>query len=229
MKRPLTTLFLLTSLDGKISTGGTDMRDFDLDLPNIGGVGEGLYQYYDIEATTDLWSLNTGRVMAKIGANTNPTPEKIPVSFVILDNTHLDANGVMYMSARAEKLILVTANKTHPAYSLSLDNLTLIDSEGKTLGDVLEELYSVYGCEKLTVQSGGTLNSQLLREGLIDFVDIVVAPLLVGGRDTPTLVDGESPTTLDDLERLTTLELLGAERLEHSYLRLTYKVRGHGC
>lgn len=29
----------------------------------------GLHQYYEIEATTDIFSLNTSRVMAKIGVN----------------------------------------------------------------------------------------------------------------------------------------------------------------
>ena len=72
MDRPVTTLFMLMSVDGKISTGSTDELDFDRDLPNINGVREGLHQYYEIEQTTDLWSFNTGRVQAKIGANIRP-------------------------------------------------------------------------------------------------------------------------------------------------------------
>ena len=69
MKRPITTLFMLSSVDGKISTGATDELDVDKDYPKIDGVKEGLYQYYDIEQTTDLWSLNSGKVQAKIGVN----------------------------------------------------------------------------------------------------------------------------------------------------------------
>lgn len=34
----------------------------DKDFPKIAGVCEGLHQYSEIEQTTDLWSLNTGRV-----------------------------------------------------------------------------------------------------------------------------------------------------------------------
>lgn len=45
---PITTLFMLTSIDGKISTGSSDERDFDKDLPNIKGAGEGLGQYYEL-------------------------------------------------------------------------------------------------------------------------------------------------------------------------------------
>ena len=59
MERPITTLFMLMSVDGKISTGANDSLDVDQDYPEIEGLKEGLHQYYEIEQTTDLWSLNT--------------------------------------------------------------------------------------------------------------------------------------------------------------------------
>lgn len=49
MDRPITTLFMLMSVDGKISTGATDDLDIDKDFPKIAGVREGLHQYYDIK------------------------------------------------------------------------------------------------------------------------------------------------------------------------------------
>lgn len=63
--KPITTLFMLMSVDGKISTGAVDELDVDRDFPRINGVKEGLYQYYEIEKTTDLWSLNSSRVQEK--------------------------------------------------------------------------------------------------------------------------------------------------------------------
>lgn len=62
MDRPITTLFMLMSLDGKISPGASDDLDVDKDFLKIDGLKEGLPQYYEIEQTTDLWSFNTGRV-----------------------------------------------------------------------------------------------------------------------------------------------------------------------
>lgn len=59
MDRPITTLFMLMSLDGKISPGASDDLDVDKDFPKISGLKEGLPQYYEIEQTTDLWSFNT--------------------------------------------------------------------------------------------------------------------------------------------------------------------------
>ena len=105
MERPITTLFMLMSVDGKISTGSTDEMDFDQDLPKIDGIKEGLHQYYEIEQTTDLWSLNTGRVQAKLGVNEKPMPEKTPVSFVLIDNTHLTEHGVKYFCALSKQFV----------------------------------------------------------------------------------------------------------------------------
>ena len=57
--KTITTLFMLMSVDGKISTGAVDELDVDREFPRINGVKEGIYQYYEIEKTTDLWSLNS--------------------------------------------------------------------------------------------------------------------------------------------------------------------------
>ena len=224
MDRPVTTLFMLMSLDGKVSTDVGDELDFDRDLPCVPGVAEGLYRYYELEQETDLWSLNTGRVMAKVGANEQPTPERLPVSFVIVDNTHLTEAGVRWLCARCRRAVIVTSNAAHPAHVVGEGNLSVMLQERSSLVDALHRLKADHGCERLTIQSGGTLNAALVREGLVDFVDVVVAPVLVGGRDTPTLLDGPALASVGELSKLCPLELLGCEAMQESYVRLRYKV-----
>lgn len=226
MERPVTTLFMLMSVDGKISTGSVDERDVDRDLPLIEGVREGLHQYYEIEQTTDLWSFNTGRVQEKMGVNNKAMPAKGPVSFVILDNHHLEENGVRYFCALSREFVLITSNRDHPAFGVKEENLHILYQEKTDLRKALEILKSEFGCERLTIQSGGTVNSLFLREKLIDFVDVVVAPVLIGGKNTSTLVDGESLRTREDLKSLGVMKLESSEVLEDSYLRLRYKVIG---
>lgn len=223
MERPITTLFMLASVDGKISTGETDDLDFDQDLPTIAGACEGLGQYYEIEQTTDLWSLNTGRVQAKIGVNERALPQKTPVSFVLIDNKHLTKRGVAYFCALSKRFVLVTTNPDHPAFECREENLTILYQERLDLRAMLTALKE-YGCDRLTVQSGGTVNGLFLREKLFDYVDLVVAPVLVGGKNTPTLVDGEGLRSMDQLSALGVLKLESAQTLKHSYLRLRYKV-----
>ena len=224
MDRPITTLFMLISVDGKISTGATDDLDVDKDFPKIAGVSEGLHQYYEIEQTTDLWTLNSGRVQAKIGANTKKMPNKTPVSFAVIDNKHLNENGIKYFCALSKEFVLVTSNAKHPAFNIEQDNLHIIYQKELSLKHALEKLKSDYGCERITVQTGGTLNGLLLREKLFDYIDIVVAPVLVGGKDTSTLIDGESLFSQKELSKLGVLKLQECVVLEDSYLRLRYEV-----
>lgn len=224
MDRPITTLFMLMSVDGKITPGASDALDFDQDLPHIKGVGEGLNQYYDIEKATDLWSLNSGRVQAKIGVNEMDMPAKTPVSFVLIDNCHLNQHGIEYFCALSRTFVLVTTNPDHPAFSVQADNLRIIHQDTLDLPDMLRCLKEVHGCERLTIQSGGTLNGLFLRQKLFDYVDIVVAPLLVGGKDTSTLIDGESLLETDQLSQLGVLKLESVQALDNSYIRLRYKI-----
>lgn len=57
--RPETTLFLLMSVDGKISTGDNDVLDVDKDFPKIDGIKEGLSQYYKLEQETPIYICST--------------------------------------------------------------------------------------------------------------------------------------------------------------------------
>ena len=228
MERPITTLFMLESLDGKINSGNSDNLDADKDWCQIEGVKEGLHQYYEIEATTDYYSLNTGRVMAKIGVNDRKEyHEKVDISFIIIDNKpHLNEHGIDYLCNWVEKLILVTTNKNHIAFSLKekYENLDILYYEVLDLKTLLTDMKQKYNSEKITIQSGGNLNGKFLREDLIDYVNVVIAPLLVGGRDTSTLIDGDAISTVNELNKLKALQLIEYNKLEDSYIWLKYKI-----
>ena len=226
MNRPVATLFMLMSVDGKISTGATDEMDVDQDFPQIAGLKDGLYQYYEIEQSTDLWSFNTGRVQAKMGVNTADMPDKTPVSFVLLDNSHLNEHGVRYFCAKSKQFVLITTNKNHPAFHVKEENLHIIFQEKLSLTAALMILKEQFGCDRLTIQSGGTVNALFLREKLFNFVDVVVAPVLIGGKDTTTLIDRLSLQSQDELNQLGVLRLIEATPLQDSYLRLRYQVIG---
>lgn len=229
MERPITTLFMLESLDGKINSGNSDALDVDRDWKNIDGLKEGLQQYYDIESETDVFSLNTGRVMAKIGVNEreNP-PEKMDVmTFVIIDNApHLNERGVDYLCRWVGRLVLVTTNAEHPAFAMceQYDNLEILQFDKLDLAQVLHDVHEKYSAERLTIQSGGNLNGQFLRDDLIDYVNVVVAPVLVGGRDTSTLIDGDAISSPEELDKIRPMKLIECKALNNSYVQLQYEV-----
>ena len=222
----------MESLDGKISTGDVDELDVDQDFKRIHGIKEGLPQYYDLEKKTDPFSLNSGRVMAKIGVNTrSKEPEKMGCSFIIVDNKpHLIDAGVRYLSKWVKTLYLVTTNPNHPAFKLrdSLENIEVIFYKDKVnFADLFHQMKNKYQVERVTIQSGGSLNAELLRNGFIDEVSIVVAPCLIGGKDTQSLVGGESLHNELDLLKIKALKLKGCRVLKDSYLHLNYKVTNH--
>jgi len=225
--RPTTTLFLLMSLDGKISTGDTDKWDVDKDIPKLSGdPANGLQQYYDEEGETSLWSLNSGRVMEKIGANkrnVNKDVKKIPVTFVFIDNHHMNENAIIYYSKFGKQVVVVTKNGDHPAIKLSAryHNIKILKYSGYLNPNwMMEELYKL-GCRDLTIQTGGTINCLLLRYHLIDKVNIIMWPGLVGGEHTSTLVDGPGIHSLDDIG---VLKLTACKPLKNSYVQLKYDV-----
>jgi len=68
------------------------------------------------------------------------------------------------------------------------------------------------------------VNGLFLREKLFDFVDLVVAPVLVGGKDTATLIDGKSLMNENELSKLGVMKLVECKVLKDSYLRLRYEI-----
>lgn len=226
-----TTLFLLMSVDGKITSGETDDLDPDRDWKRIAGVKEGLHQYYEIQQTTDLHDMNTARVMAKLGVNTpgedEPKPGSSKVSLILIDRKpHLTEHGVRNLIGH-RSLYVVTNNRKHPALALTSEfaNLEVVYYPCEIdFPDLLKRLKQEYGVERVTIESGGTLNSVLVRQGLIDHLSIVVAPLLVGGQSTPSLIGGPSLQTEVELANLRALKLVECRILEDSYVHLQYDV-----
>jgi 2,5-diamino-6-(ribosylamino)-4(3H)-pyrimidinone 5'-phosphate reductase len=46
------------------------------------------------------------------------------------------------------------------------------------------------GMQRVLVEGGGSLNFELLRCGLVDEIEVFIAPLIFGGASAPTLADG---------------------------------------
>jgi len=227
--RAETTLCLVTSLDGKITTGSTDNLDSEKDWKRIRGVKEGFAQYYEVEQSLGPNYLNSGRVLEKVGFNDKKElPEKEPLKIVVIDRKpHLNKHGIKYLCNWLEKLFIVTNNPKHSAFELKnkYDNIEIIYYETDVnFADLLMKLKKHCGIEKITIESGGTLNAIFFRNSLVDHVKIVVAPLIVGGKDTSSLVDGFSLTDQSQLRMLKALKLKDCKKLENSYLLLEYDV-----
>ncbi|MDD1750751.1 MAG: RibD family protein [Methanothrix sp.] len=104
----------------------------------------------------------------------------------------------------------------------------------------LQELHSRYGVKVVRVDAGGTLNGQLLRQGLVSEVSLLLYPSLVGGERqssifrAPDLQDiaataATASTAATDLltgpEDVISLKLMQMERLKGDVIWLRYEVK----
>ena len=70
------------------------------------------------------------------------------------------------------------------------------------------------------LEGGSTLNFSMIKEGLIDEINICVAPMVVGGANAKTFFDGDGFDTMDESVKL---ELIDSYELGKDLI-LKYKV-----
>lgn len=158
-----------------------------------------------------------------MGVSAKETPDKTPVSFVLIDNNHLTEQGVRCFCALSKEFAPVTSNADHPAFQVKEDNLHIIYQSKPSLPDALATRKPEYGCQSIPIQTGGTRNGLFPREKLFGYIDLVVAPILIGGKETSALMDGKSLFTEREVSLLGVRKLQECTALENSYLGLRYR------
>jgi 2,5-diamino-6-(ribosylamino)-4(3H)-pyrimidinone 5'-phosphate reductase len=76
------------------------------------------------------------------------------------------------------------------------------------------------GVKRILVEGGGTLNAELLRQGLVDEIYVYLAPLIFGGAEAPTLADGVGLSPAAAIR----LELRAVEHLQGGAVVIHYSV-----
>ena len=219
---PIVTLFMLQSIDGKITTGQYSDDDFDKDLPNIPGVKEGLHQYYELEKETDDWTICTGTTFSKLfflgdGPALNPI-----LNVLVFDSHHLSNDMIRTLASRCNRLVIATRYQMHKGRALmdKIDNLDIYYMESPMIKDALLYVRNKYGCVNITLQGGAKLNASFLEEDLIDKITLVVAPILIGGDNVTGLI---GTSLAEQVVPLRTFKLTEVKQLEDSYLKLCYE------
>jgi len=142
--------------------------------------------------------------------------------------TVVDGRGRVHwtIKSQGEYDVLVLVCRATPqsylAYLRAEGICYLVAGAGRVdLALALQRMRTELGVRCVVSNAGGGLNGVLLRAGLVDAVDLLVAPAIVGGLGTPSIFDG---TPLGDDEAPARLKLLSAAAQPDGLLRLRYEV-----
>ncbi|MGW7261121.1 dihydrofolate reductase family protein [Streptomyces sp. NPDC054834] len=189
MPRPYVLLSAAVSLDGYLDDNGPDRlllsspADFDRVDEVRASVDAILVGAGTIRADNPRLLVNSAeRRVARLAAGQAEYPLKVTVS----GSGDLDPDANFWHTG-GEKVLYTTDKGAERARALGIaaDVVPLgVDLDWPAL---LEHMYAVRGVRRLMVEGGGTIHTQLLRQGLADELQLVLAPLLVGDPHAPRL------------------------------------------
>ena len=198
--RPLVTLKLATSLDGRIATARGESRWITGPLARERG--------HLLRATHDAILVGIGTVLADDPQLTCRLPglaHRSPVRVVIDRDLRIPPGARLIAEARQVPTWLVTLGSADPDRQKALRDagVVVIPAEPHAAGRIdLKAALGLLGDRGLTrllVEGGGRLAAALLRAGLVDRLVWLHAPLLLGGDGIPAVAElglaalGEAP------------------------------------
>ncbi|MEU6352215.1 dihydrofolate reductase family protein [Streptomyces sp. NPDC047072] len=189
MPHPYVLLSAAVSLDGYLDDTGPDRlllsgpADFDRVDEVRASVDAILVGAGTIRADNPRLLVNSeARRAARVAAGKPPYPLKVTVS----GSGDLDP-AANFWHTGGEKVVYTTDKGAERARSLGLAADVVPLGPDLDWRRLLSHLREVRGVERLMVEGGGTIHTQLLQQGLADELQLVLAPLFVGSPDAPRL------------------------------------------
>ncbi|MFT4164713.1 MAG: dihydrofolate reductase family protein [Microlunatus sp.] len=150
-------------------------------------------------------------------------PRRTPLWFVVADS-----RGRVDWSFGGDEttaLLVVVCDSTPSGYLQLLRDRAIgyliAGCSQVDLAEALAKIKAMLQADTVVADSGGTINAALLRAGLVDEIDVVTLPGLVGGVGTPSIMDGDP---LDDHETPLRLELIACDVDPLGLVRTRYRV-----
>ena len=223
--RPLVTLKLATSLDGRIATARSESQW-------ISGVPAREHAHA-LRATHDAIMVGTGTVLADNPQLTCRLPglaHRSPVRVVIDRDLRIPPTMRLILDARAVPVWILTSPSADLARRRALvaAGATVIDIDPGPNGDrsLAAALAALGGCgiTRLLLEGGGRLAAAFARDGLVDRLVWVHAPMLIGGDGIPAIAE----LGLEALSKAPSFERLSAETVGDDLLTV-FRVREQRC
>jgi 5-amino-6-(5-phosphoribosylamino)uracil reductase len=195
--RPYTLLSCGMSIDGYVDDTADErlLLSNDADFDRVDAVRAGcdaiLVGAATVRADNPRLLVRSARRRAdRVARGLEPTPLKVTVT----SSCDLDPEAKFFTAGDVEKLVYCASPALDRAKTRLGDVAVVVDGgDPVDLRAVTSDLYD-RGVRRLMVEGGGTMHTQFLTEGLVDELQLVVAPFFVGDSRAPRFVgDGEFP------------------------------------
>lgn len=204
--RPYTFINMVTTIDGKIVTGTREESAQDLGS--------------DLDHDTMRQIQNAAQAVLIGAGNLRASPKiwypQHLVRVVATRSGNVDKSSRFFTDA-PEKAYVLTTESNRDAVPAGLQVLAFGQDE-TDWRKLLQFLRQNLGIQRLLIEGGSNLNSQLLRLDVVDELFMTLAPKIKLGKDVPTYADGK-PLDREDVQKY---ELLSHQVVE-SELFLRYR------
>jgi 5-amino-6-(5-phosphoribosylamino)uracil reductase len=197
VERPYTLLSCGMSIDGYVDTADEErlLLSNDADFDRVDAVRAGCDAILVGAATVRsdnprLLVRSPQRRAERVASGHRPNPLKVTVT----SSCDLDPEAKFFTAGDVDKLVYCASASLDRAAEKLGDVATVIDGgDPVDLRRVTADLHD-RGVRRLMVEGGGTMHTQFLTEGLVDELQLVVAPFFVGDSRAPRFVgDGAFP------------------------------------
>jgi 2,5-diamino-6-(ribosylamino)-4(3H)-pyrimidinone 5'-phosphate reductase len=211
MRRPRVILNMAMSVDGKIATVEGDSRL---------SCQEDLRRLHSLRSRVDAVMVGVGTVLKDNPSLTvRLVKGKNPIRVVVdsMASTPLDSK-VLDESARTIVAVSRRAPKERVERLEERATVLVLGEDRVDLPRLLDRLYGL-GVRRLLLEGGSTLNWNMLKNRLVDELQISVCPVILGGEKAKSLVGGEGFRRVEEGLRL---KLIRTRRVGEDLL-LIYK------
>jgi diaminohydroxyphosphoribosylaminopyrimidine deaminase/5-amino-6-(5-phosphoribosylamino)uracil reductase len=149
-----------------------------------------------------------------------------PIRIVVDSSLRIPLESKLVETAREIKTIIATTDRADYEKSIRLKEKGVIvlitESINKQVDllDIMKKLGEMK-IDSILLEGGGTLNFSALSQGIVDKVQVYIAPMIIGGEKSKTIVSGTGIEFLKDAFKLRdlNLSLLGQDILIEGYIK----------
>jgi len=219
--RPFVTLKVAASLDGKIATRTGDSRWI---------TGESARRrVHELRNQVDAVLVGIGTVLRDdplLTTRLGIADQRDPIRVIVDNLARLPLRAKVVNRASTAPTILAVSRmaprtKLEALQQEGIQVIVVESSPRRVSLDRLTEALGKRGILSVMIEGGAEINASALREGVVDKVLVFLAPILIGGKSTPTAVGGEGIETLSQALHLrdVRIERFDGDILVEGYIR----------